>query len=52
MSKPASIGIIGGADGPTVIFTTGNPKGAIAVAAAVVVLIIGAILCIRNYKNR
>lgn len=43
-SNAASIGIIGGADGPTAIFLTGNfqliPLALLAVAAAVVTLVV------------
>ena len=43
MWPAALVGVIGGADGPTVIFVTGSPGGllipAIAVLAAVVLII-------------
>ncbi len=49
MNKAASIGIIGGADGPTAIFITGNPLPLILTAA---VLVIAAVLLIRHFRKR
>lgn len=43
MNESASIGIIGGADGPTAVFITGDPT-ALIVIALVAVAIIGAII--------
>jgi len=43
MNESASIGIIGGADGPTAVFITGDPSALIAIAllaAAVISAII------------
>ncbi len=52
--KNSSIGIIGGADGPTAIFTSGDPTGAIltvvGIAAAVVLLAVGIVLWVRHKK--
>ena len=39
MKEAASIGIIGGADGPTAVFVTGNPVALIAAAVAAAVVI-------------
>lgn len=44
-----SIGIIGGADGPTAVFVTGNPVPAILGLAALVVAVI---LIIRFFQNK
>ena len=44
-----SIGIIGGADGPTAVFVTGNPLPALLVLAALFVL---AVFIIRFFRNR
>ena len=40
----SSIGIIGGADGPTKIFITGNPFPAIIVVAVIVVIVIAILI--------
>lgn len=45
-----TIGIIGGADGPTAVFITGNPITGILFLAALVVLIILAIRFFRKKK--
>ncbi len=42
MDKAASIGVIGGADGPTAVFVTGSPAWLMAAAVVVVVVIVGA----------
>jgi len=42
MREAASIGIIGGADGPTAVFVTGSPAWLIAAAALAVVVVAGA----------
>jgi len=42
-SLSASIGIIGGADGPTAIFVTASPDSGIGATAIVIVLLIGSI---------
>lgn len=39
MKEAASIGIIGGADGPTAVFVTGTPIWLIALAAAAFVVV-------------
>ena len=39
MKEAASIGIIGGADGPTAVFVAGNPAGLIAVVLIAVIAI-------------
>jgi len=46
----ATIGIIGGADGPTAIFVTGDPLPTILAAAGAVVL--GVWLCRRLRKRK
>ncbi len=52
--KNSSIGIIGGADGPTAVFVSGDPTGAIlavaGIAAAVVLLAVGIFLWVRHKK--
>ncbi|MBQ8917613.1 MAG: sodium ion-translocating decarboxylase subunit beta, partial [Oscillospiraceae bacterium] len=53
MKEAASIGIIGGADGPTAVFVTGNPAWLIAAAVvAVVVLLGGAVDLYLHHKNK
>ena len=49
MNKAASIGIIGGADGPTAIFVTGDPLPLLLAAAA---LALTAVLLIRHFRKR
>ena len=52
--QSSSIGIIGGADGPTAIFVTGGISW-LAVAAGVVIaaaVIAGAVIFIKNRKNK
>lgn len=44
-----TIGIIGGADGPTAIFVTGNPLPAILASAA---LIAAVILIVRFFRKK
>ena len=46
-----SIGIIGGADGPTAIFVTGNPLPGLIGAAIVIGLIVLLIRYIHNKKK-
>lgn len=52
MSESTSIGIIGGADGPTAIMVSGDPVAliltAVGIAAAAALLITGIILYIRK----
>jgi len=43
MKEAASIGIIGGADGPTAVMVSGNPAAFIAIAV-IAVLVIGALV--------
>ena len=43
-----SVGIIGGADGPTAVFVTGNPLPLILTAATVLVIL----LVIRYFRKR
>ena len=50
-SGSASIGIIGGADGPTAIFVTGNWGGLIAIAAAVLCAGIALIVVLKKRKK-
>lgn len=45
----ASIGIIGGADGPTAIFVTGNPVVPVLVLAVLVLLIF---LAVRFFQKK
>ena len=53
MKEAASIGIIGGADGPTAVFVTGNPAWLIAAAVvAVVVGVGGAVALYLHHKNK
>lgn len=46
----ASIGIIGGADGPTAIFITGDPLASILWAGAVLILVLLAVRFFRKQK--
>lgn len=48
MKEAASIGIIGGADGPTVIFVAGDPLPLILASAALVIV---AIALIRHFRK-
>ena len=50
-SEENSIGIIGGADGPTAIFVSGNWGGLIAIAAAVLCAGIAVIVALKNRKK-
>ena len=54
MSENTSIGIIGGADGPTAVFVAGDPTGliltSIGIVAAVVLLVVGIVLWARHRK--
>lgn len=43
MNEAASIGIIGGADGPTAVFVAGNPVALIA-GAVLVIAVIGIVI--------
>ena len=45
-----TIGIIGGADGPTAIFVTGNPQPSILAFAVLAAAIIAAVLFFRKKK--
>jgi pullulanase len=47
----ASIGVIGGADGPTAIFVTGNWGGMIAIAAAVICSGVAVIVALKKHKK-
>ena len=46
-----SIRIIGGADGPTAIFVTGNWGGLIAIAAAVICAVVAVIVALKKHKK-
>ena len=50
-SEENSIGIIGGADGPTAIFVTGNWGGLIAIAAAILCAGIAVIVALKKRKK-
>ena len=54
MQKSTSIGIIGGADGPTAVFVSGDPMGLIltvaGIAAAAALLVTGIVLWVRHKK--
>ena len=52
MKEAASIGIIGGADGPTAVFVTGNPAWLIAAVVVVVVVVGGAAALYLRHKNK
>lgn len=47
----SAIGIIGGADGPTVIFVTGDVRGLIVTAAVIIGAAAGVILWMRRRKK-
>ena len=49
MKVAYSVGIIGGADGPTAVFVTGNPLPGLLAAAAIV---LGLVLLIRHFKKK
>ena len=55
MQESTSIGIIGGADGPTAIFVSGDPMGLVlavaGIAAAAALLVTGIVLWVRH-KNK
>ncbi|MGM9537960.1 MAG: LPXTG cell wall anchor domain-containing protein [Candidatus Onthomonas sp.] len=46
-----SAGVIGGADGPTAVFVTGNPWAAIAVGVLVLAAIVLAVVLWRRRKK-
>lgn len=52
MKESTSIGIIGGADGPTAVFVSGDPTmlilAAVGIAAAVALLVTGIVLYIKK----
>ena len=54
MNENNAIGIIGGADGPTAVFVTGDPTAlfltVLGIAAAAVLLIVGIVLWVRHKK--
>ena len=52
MKEAASIGIIGGADGPTAIFVSGRPLWMLVVLGAVVVVVGGAVALYLRNKNK
>lgn len=53
MKEAASIGIIGGADGPTAVFVSGNPAWLIAAIVSVVVVIAGGVAALYlHHKNK
>ena len=52
MKETSTIGIIGGADGPTAVFVTGDPTAlilaAVGIAAAVALLVTGIVMYIKK----
>ncbi|MGI5977224.1 MAG: sodium ion-translocating decarboxylase subunit beta [Candidatus Limivicinus sp.] len=50
MDEAASIGIIGGADGPTAVFITANPETAL-IAAALAMAVIAVIVILFRRRN-
>ena len=46
----SSIGIIGGADGPTKIFIAGNPLAAIIAAVLIAAIIVGVVIFLKKRK--
>jgi len=53
MREAASVGIIGGADGPTAVFVTGSPVWLIAaIVVALVVVVGGAAALYLHHKNK
>ena len=54
MNESTSIGIIGGADGPTAVFVGGDPIGLIltiaGIAAAAALLVCGIVLWVRHKR--
>ena len=51
MKTAASLGVIGGADGPTAIFITGPDWSSAAITAAVVILVIAGIILLKKSKR-
>ncbi len=49
--EDASIGIIGGADGPTAVFVTGSPITIIVTAVAVIAIIVAMVILIKKKKK-
>ncbi len=49
--KGMSVGIIGGADGPTAIFVTGSPMGAIVIAAVLVLAVVATVVILKKRKK-
>ena len=47
----ASVGIIGGADGPTAIFVTGNWGGLVAILAAVICSGVAVVVALRKRRK-
>jgi len=51
-SNAASIGIIGGADGPTAIFLTGDIQAFVLGVLAVAVLVVALVVILRRRKRK
>ena len=49
-----TIGIIGGADGPTAIFVTGKPSALelLLLAAGIAAVIVGVVLLVKKYRKK
>ena len=52
MKEAASIGIIGGADGPTAIFVSGSPVGMVVILMVVAVVVGSAVALYLHNKNK
>ncbi len=50
--EDASIGIIGGSDGPTAIFVTGSPVAVIVAVIVVVVIVVAAIIFVKKKRRK
>ena len=51
-SNTASIGIIGGADGPTAIFLTGDIQAFVLGVLAVAILVVALVVILRRRKKK
>lgn len=49
--EQAGIGVIGGADGPTVIIVSGSPEGWITLIAVLALIVVGVVWLIRRKRK-
>ena len=50
-AEQAGVGVIGGADGPTVIIVSGSPEGWITLIAVLALIVVGAVWLIRRKRK-